>query len=121
MTSEVIKLVENYSTESIDSSYSYGVKKPGAGYHRASNNLHTVVFLLDQFKGSIKLQGTLALIPGDNDWFDIIYDNNATQLESLDSTPLVPIATRNFSGNFVWIRAGYNLTEGTITSIHYNF
>lgn len=121
MTTEVITLVENYSTESADSSYTYGVKKPGAGYHKISNNLHTVVFLLDEFKGSIKLQGTLALKPGDNDWFDIVYDNDEVQLESLDSTPLVLTATRNFSGNFVWIRAGYNLIEGTITAIHYNF
>jgi hypothetical protein len=52
---------------------------------------------------------------------DVIYDNSAENLESLDSTPLATNEMRNFTGNFVWIRLGHRLIEGTITQVRYNY
>ena len=98
----------------------YGEKQKGAGYYRKSTPFHTATFVFDNFKGSVKLQGTLVLYPSEHDWFDIVYDSG-TALESLDSTAIVNAATRNFTGNFVWIRAAYQITEGTISLIRYSY
>jgi hypothetical protein len=38
-----------------------------------------------------------------------------------DSTLWATPQSVNFVGNFVWIRAAYNLQNGTITQIQYNF
>jgi hypothetical protein len=79
------------------------------------------MFEFNNFKGSVKLQGSLELYPGDSDWVDVLYDDSAENLESLDSTPLATNEIRNFTGNFVWIRLGYRLIEGTITQVRYNY
>ena len=117
MTIETIQLLLNVSVESTDSAYTYSEKQIGAGYHRLYNNTHTAVYSIDSFAGSIKIQGTLALDPSDTDWFDI--ENTSF---GGDSTITGGTATHavTFSGNFVWIRAAYNLQNGTITSIQYN-
>lgn len=125
MATESIILLSATSTETWDGtsgiSYVFTDKFKGAGYHRKNGGLHTAIFELDNFKGSIKLQGSLELYPGDNDWTDISFDNSAENLESLDSTPLVTNEIRNFTGNFVWIRLAYRLIEGTITQVRYNY
>jgi len=121
MSTQSTTLISNYADESSPSSWYFSEKQQGAGYHKKSNSLHTAVFLFDEFKGSVKLQATLELYPGDADWFDIVYDDDADPLTSLDSTPAVPSATRNFTGNFIWIRAGIQLEDGTVTEIRYNY
>jgi hypothetical protein len=114
MSIEIHTLLSNITTESSDSTLSYGEKSKGAGYHKGNSGLHTVVYNLDNFTGTIKLQGTLELYPGEGDWFDI----DGTNLEGVIGTSL---ETVNFTGNFVWIRAAYNLQTGTITEIRYNY
>lgn len=110
-------LLSQTSTESAE--YRYSAKQKGAGYHRLNNALHTVVFQFNNFKGSVKIQATLALYPSEEDWFDVAYDNGDS-LEAVDSTPLLTTEIRNFTGNFVWIRAAYLIEEGTITEIRYS-
>ena len=105
------------STES--AVYLYSDKQKGAGYHRLENPLHTAVFQFNNFKGSVKIQATLVLYPSDDDWFDVEYDSG-NSLEAVDSTPLLTTTSRNFTGNFIWIRAAYRLEEGTITEIRYS-
>lgn len=118
MSTENFILLSATSTESEE--FLYGEKKKGAAYHRSADSLHTVVFSFDNFKGSVKIQGTLELYPSDTDWTDIVYDSGSAIL-SADSTPLLTTETRNFTGNFVWIRAAYQITEGTIQQIRYNY
>lgn len=117
MPIETFTLVENVSEENIE--FVYSEKKAAAGYHRRSSGLHTFQFELDNFKGTIKIQGTLDLYPGDDDWVDLDFDSGSP-LESLDSTPLVTNETRNITGNWVWIRAACLLEQGTITKIRFN-
>lgn len=105
------------STES--TVFQYSEKQKGAGYHRLENPLHTAVFQFNNFKGSVKIQATLVLYPSDDDWFDVEYDSG-NSLEAVDSTPLLTTTSRNFTGNFIWIRAAYRLEEGTITEIRYS-
>lgn len=118
MSIENVILLSSISSES--ESWVYSDRQKGAGYHRRYDAVHTAVFTFDNFKGSVKLQATLSLYPGVDDWFDVEYDSGLA-LESVDSTPLLTTELRNFTGNFIWIRAAYQLTEGTITQIRYSY
>ena len=116
MSIESTILLENITQEVSDSTFSFTEKQKGAGYHKLRGGLHTYVFQTDSFVGVIKLQGTLELYPGENDWVDI---DNTTLLVGSDST-MTGSPTGNFTGNFIWIRAAYNLQDGTIQQIRYN-
>ena len=103
MSTENIVLLSNITTDSVPATFSYGEKKKAAGYHRISDGLHTAVYTVNSFSGTIKIQGTLALYPGDNDWFDI------------------GDAEIGGDSNFLWIRAAYNLQSGTIVDVRFNY
>lgn len=119
MSTESIILISNKSTESVDSGYNYSSKNKGAGYNKNGDGIHTVVYVVDDFIGSIKMQGTLELYPGDNDWVDIA---NTEQGLSGDSSAWTADAyTTTFTGKFVWVRAAYNIQNGTIVEIRYNY
>ena len=117
MSKESSILLSNISTEAADSSFSYGEKNHGAGYNRVDNGLHTLVYLLDNFKGTFKVQGTLELYPAETDWFDIAGTERGGDSSYFSG---VTSGTYNFVGNFVWIRAAYNVQDGTIVEIRYN-
>ncbi len=121
MPSQSTVLLSQTTTRSVDfSRYTYTEKQKADGYYNLGDGKHTVVFLFDNFKGAVKIQATLAVNPAEDDWFDVVYDSNPVDLTALDSTPLVNSAYRNFTGNFVWVRAGYILQEGTIREIRFN-
>lgn len=110
--------MSNISIESNDSTFSYGEKNTGAGYHNRRDGLHTLIYDLNDFAGTIKIQGTLELYPENTDWVDIL----GTEIGGDSATILGSItASRNFSGNFVWLRAAYNVQNGTIVEIRYNY
>jgi len=110
-------LLSSTSTESAE--FRYSEKQKGAGYYRLDFPLHTTVFQVNNFKGSVKIQATLVLYPSEKDWFDVEYDNGDI-IESTDSTALSTTLTRNFTGNFIWIRAAYRIEQGTVTEIRYS-
>lgn len=117
MSTESRVLISNINLEALDSTYSYGTKQKGAGYNRRSDGLHTVIYEVTDFKGSIKIQGTLEMFPGETDWVDI----PGTEIGAGDdSTAWTNTNSRNFTGNFVWIRAAYNLQNGIIDAVRYN-
>lgn len=84
----------------------------GAGYNLHSS-LQTYTYEVENFVGSIELQGTLAVTPLEDDWVDIL----ETEFWSDESTNLV---TGNFVGNYVWIRAVYVLEAGIIHKVRCN-
>lgn len=118
MSIETIVLLSNITAATDGSTYFYSDKKPGAGYHRRSDAVHTATYTVDSFIGSVKIQATLALYPGEYDWFDI--DGTEIGLGS-DSSAWTTTNSLNFTGNFVWLRAAYNLQNGTIIQILYNY
>jgi hypothetical protein len=120
MSTETIVLLSNITDDSQPSTWQYSEKNRGAGYYKTSNGVHTAVFEFNNFKGSVKIQATLELYPGEADWFDVVYDSSDVDLTAVDSTPLTSNATCTFTGKFVFIRAAYQLEEGTITEIRYN-
>lgn len=116
MSYESFILAANITAEADDSSYIYTDKQQGSGYHRKFDAVHTVVYTLNQFAGSVKLQGTLELYPVEVDWFDI----DGTEIGG-DSTAVDSAAKSiTFVGNFVWIRAAYNVQNGSVVEIRYN-
>jgi hypothetical protein len=117
MSIETIVLLENISTESATAGFSYGEKRKGAGYNKNNNGLHTAVFEFDNFVGTVKIQGTLELYPNDTDWVDI----TDTTITIEDSSALTLNETRTFTGKFVYIRAAYNVQNGVISKIRYNY
>jgi hypothetical protein len=116
MTIESTILLSNVSTESSDSNFSYGEKKKGAGYHRLDDGVHTATFIFDNFSGTVKIQGTLNLYPGLNDWVDIEDTTIGGDSSSIDPTKIV-----TFIGKFIWLRVAYNIQSGTIQEIRYNY
>lgn len=119
MSTENITLLENITTESTDSTYSYGTKQKGAGYYKNGNGVHTAVYQTADFIGSMKIQGTLAQEPGDSDWIDI--EDTEVGLGYDSTIFLTNSKAVTFTGKFVWVRAAYNLQNGTISQIRYNF
>lgn len=116
MSTESKILLSNISAESASADFSYSEKQKGAGYHKYNDGVHTVFYVLDNFKGTIKIQATLALYPGDNDWFDV----DGTEIGGDSSVIIGSAKTTTFTGKFAWIRAAYNVEDGTITQILYN-
>lgn len=119
MSTESRILLSNIiSPESTDSATNYGEKKPGAGFNRYNNGLHTVIYETSAFSGTIRIQGTLEMYPAESDWIDI----NDSIVEAWNDSTIFQTGavSRNFTGNFLWIRAAYNLQNGTIVSVRYN-
>tara|TARA_S200000501_G_scaffold353426_1_gene373204 strand:- start:42 stop:620 length:579 start_codon:yes stop_codon:yes gene_type:complete len=116
-----IKVHEVVTTESAGQSITIdhvgfvSSKFKGDGYFSKPDGMHTVSYKVSStLTGSIKMQGSLATDPGNDDWFNI----GDTQLDTDQSSTMF---SYNFTGNFVWIRArATSVTAGTITSILLN-
>lgn len=118
MSKESHIILENITAEGVSDVYLYSEKAQGAGYHRRFDTLTTVIYAVDSFIGSIKMQGTLEFYPGESDWVDI----EGTEIGTgLDSSAWTTSQSVNFVGNWLWIRAAYSLQNGTISQIRYNY
>ena len=67
-----------------------GDKFKGDGYYGRSDGLHTIQINLNDFIGTIAMEGTLASTPTDDDWFTIPLGTGNT---SMDTTGLIGEAT----------------------------
>ena len=118
-----ITVEETVTTENSDGStdtvltYSGFVtdKYKGDGYYSQADGIHTVAYHVNTTcTGAIKMQGSLATTPTEDDWFDI----TGTTFTTDQSTT---ISANNFTGNFVWVRAKCTSnTAGSVTKILYN-
>ena len=112
---------EIITTESADGSTTFTLdhsgfvtdKAKGDGYFSQPDGVHTVSYQVvnlgdstDDFLGTVKMQGSLASEPTEDDYFDI----DGTTLTSDQSTT---ISSFNFTGNFVWVRAKVQTTNTT--------
>jgi hypothetical protein len=90
-------------------------KYKGDGYYSQADGIHTVSYHVNATcTGAIKMQGSLATTPTEDDWFDI----TGTTFTTDQSTT---ISSNNFTGNFVWVRAKCSSnTAGSVTKILYN-
>ena len=90
-------------------------KFKGDGYFSQADGIHTVAYHVNATcTGAIKMQGSLATTPTEDDYFDI---DNTTFTTDQSTT----INSVNFTGNFVWVRAKCTSnTAGSVTKILYN-
>ena len=92
-------------------------KAKGDGYYSQPDGLHTVAYqVANDFNAdaTIKMQGTLATTPTEDDWFDIANTTFTSDTSTLTSS-------FNFTGNYVWVRSKTQLlTAGTTNSILLN-
>ena len=103
------------TTTTLDHTGFVSDKAKGDGYYSQPDGVHTVAYQVNStLTGSIKMQGSLATTPTEDDFFDI----SGTTFTADQSTL---ISTANFTGNFVWIRAkAISVTAGTISSVLVN-
>jgi len=92
-------------------------KAKGDGYYSQPDGVHTVAYqVANDFNAdaTIKMQGTLATTPTEDDWFDIANTTFTSDTSTLTSS-------FNFTGNYVWVRSKTQLlTAGTTNSILLN-
>ena len=92
-------------------------KAKGDGYYSQPDGVHTVAYqVANDFNAdaTIKMQGTLATTPTEDDWFDISGTTFTSDTSTLTSS-------YNFTGNYVWVRSKTQLlTAGTVNSILLN-
>ena len=112
---EVIANEDSGASVTLDHTGFVSAKVKGDGYYNKPDGVHTVAYQVNStMAGSIKMQGSLATTPTEDDYFDI----TGTTFTADQSTL---ISTANFTGNFVWIRAkATSVTAGTISSILVN-
>ena len=103
------------SSITLDNTGFVSAKSQGDGYYSQPDGVHTVSYKVNAtLTGSIKMQGSLATTPTEDDWFDI----SGTTFTTDQSTT---ISSANFTGNYVWVRAkATGITAGTITEILLN-
>ena len=103
------------TTTTLDHTGFVSDKTKGDGYYSQPDGVHTVAHKVSAtLTGAIKMQGSLATTPSEDDWFDI----SGTTFTTDQSTT---ISSANFTGNFVWVRAkATSVTAGTITSTQLN-
>ena len=103
------------TTTTLDHTGFVSAKAKGDGYYSQVDGVHTVAYKVDaSLTGSIKMQGTLASSPTEEDWFDISGTTFTTDQSTL-------IGSYNFTGNYVYVRTkATSVTAGTITSIQLN-
>ena len=92
-------------------------KAKGDGYYSQPDGVHTVAYQVTSSfneNATIKMQGTLATTPTEDDWFDISDTTFTSDTSTLTSS-------YNFTGNYVWVRSKTQLlTAGTVNSILLN-
>ena len=98
------------TTYTLDHTGFVSEQEKGDGYYSQPDGVHTVAYTFvnlgdstDDFNGTAKMQGSLATTPTEEDWFDI----TDTDVNSDLSTTTV---SKNFTGNFVWVRAKVTTT-----------
>ena len=120
-TSSQVIVEEEVTTEAAGASFTLDYvgfvtdKNKGDGYYSQVDGVHTVAYHVNStMTGSIKMQGSLATTPTEDDWFDI----SGTTFTADQSTL---VDSKNFTGNFVWVRSKCTgMTAGSVSKILYN-
>lgn len=90
---------------------------PAASYYLSSQDLQTVSWSINNFKGTLTIQASLVDTPTtDNDWFtvmNVVYNDPAGTTMN---------AFNNVFGNYVWIRAKINnFTQGIVNHVKVSY
>lgn len=86
---------------------------PGDSYYGYTDGIHTVAVYGQNLSGRIRVQGTLATTPTEDDWFDILL----TGLPYKDYTNFTGVEGFTFTANLVFLRATLDRTALGITDV----
>ena len=92
-----------------------GTNFKGDGFYSRADGLHTVQINVTEIIGTVTIEATLATAPTSDDWFDVITHTAANGDPTRTGSFLY-----NFTGNYVWVRATVEYTDGTVNSIQLN-
>ena len=89
-----------------------GSPRPAAGWYGPNSGLHTISICALNFVGRVSIQASVALAPGDGDWFSVMpqgvafwqYPRVQTVL-NLPNTGETSTLGFNFNANVIWVRA----------------
>ena len=93
-----------------------GDKFKGDGYYGRSDGLHTIQYDISGFIGTVNIQATLAIDPVESDWFTVYTQAHPVSADEGTTTSVIA----NFTGNYVWVRAYIEYTDGVINFIKLN-
>ena len=84
---------------------------PGDSYYGYTDGLHTVAIYGQNLSGRVRIQGTLANSPTEDDWFDVLIDG----LPYKDYSNYTGVEGFTFTANLVFLRATLDRTSLGIT------
>jgi hypothetical protein len=90
-----------------------GEPVPGDSYYGYTDGIHTVAIYGRNFTGRIKVQGSLATHPTEDDWFDILLSG----LPYKDYQDFTGVEGFTFTANLVYLRAVMDRTSLGITDV----
>ena len=112
----------------------YSGKVEAAGYYGLGSVTHTVAYVIEgAFIGTCTMQASITPNPTDTDWFDITdttkqyYGNETTGGAGISGGFSGAVShptqtdSRNFTGNYAWVRAKLDIVRGTLQAIKLNF
>ena len=86
---------------------------PGDSYYGYTDGIHTVAVYGQNLKGRIRIQGTLATQPTEDDWFDILLNG----LPYKDYNDFTGVEGFTFTANLVFLRATLDRDALGITDV----
>jgi hypothetical protein len=78
-----------------------GDAHPGDSYYGYTDGIHTVAVYGENLTGRVRIQGTLAINPTEDDWFNILLSG----LPFKDYTQFTGVEGFTFTANLVFLRA----------------
>jgi hypothetical protein len=90
-----------------------GEAVPGDSYYGFTDGLHTIAIYGQNLTGRVKIQGTLATNPTDDDWFNVLIDG----LPFKDYSEFTGVEGYTFTANLVFLRAILDRTSVGQTDI----
>jgi len=90
-----------------------GEAVPGDSYYGFTDGIHTVAIYGQGLSGRVKIQGTLAQNPTEDDWFDILFSG----LPFRDYTNFTGVEGFTFVANLVYLRASLDRSALGLTNL----
>ena len=72
--------------------------------------LHTIAVYTRNFSGGLRVQGTMAVTPGNTDWFDITMDGAGSRTNSFSNS--TSVTNYNFYGVYQAVRFSWQNDSG---------
>ena len=90
-----------------------GAAVPGDSYYGYTDGLHTVAVYGENLTGRVRIQGTLATTPTEEDWFNVLIYG----MPFKDYSEFTSVEGFTFTANLVFLRATLDRTSLGVTDV----